>query len=85
MGYVFEGDLPCGCTLMDGRCAKHGAMMDKLYAVWSGDDTDLFTRVWAESDGYGIPGEVPPQGYDWSGIRDSSTEAVEAMYAVATK
>jgi len=28
---------------------------------------------------------VPLQGYDWSGIRDSSIEAVVRMYDVARK
>jgi hypothetical protein len=33
-------------------------------------------------DGYGISGYTPPQGEDWSGIRDSSESAVRAMYEI---
>jgi hypothetical protein len=37
-------------------------------------------RVYDLSDGYGEPGYIPVQGYDWSGIRDSSPAAIDAMY-----
>ena len=30
--------------------------------------------------GYGVAGYTPPQGFDWSGIRDSSPEAIRAIY-----
>lgn len=40
-------------------------------------------RIYDLSDGYGEQGYVPPQGYDWSGIRDSSPEAIQQMLAVA--
>lgn len=39
--------------------------------------------IWALQDGYGQPGFTPPQGWDWSGIRDSSRDARKAMYAKA--
>lgn len=91
MGYAWEGDQPCGCSLME-RCQKHGDMMETIYnrtwgapMPWAPDVEPRFQRVWALSDGYGEPGEVPVQGYDWSGIRDSSVEAVEAMYAEAIR
>lgn len=41
--------------------------------------------IWSEQDGYGCPGYTPVQGYDWSGIRDSSEEAKEAMYEIAKR
>jgi len=44
---------------------------------WERDQ--LYTQVWDYSDGYGEPGYVPPQGYDWSGIRDSSAVAKGRM------
>ena len=44
---------------------------------------EAYERIWARQDAYGEPGYTPPQGYDWSGIRDSSDEAVEAMVAIA--
>jgi hypothetical protein len=40
-------------------------------------------RLWAIQDGYGYPGLTPPQGYDWSGIRDSSPPAIELMCQIA--
>lgn len=41
-----------------------------------------FEPIMALADGYGEPGAFPG-GYDWSGIRDSSEEAKEAMFAKA--
>jgi hypothetical protein len=41
--------------------------------------------IWARQDGYGEPGYTPPQGFDWSGIRDSSDEATARMVAVASE
>jgi len=35
--------------------------------------------VWALQDGYGVAGFTPAQGFDWSGIRDSTPDTVEAM------
>lgn len=39
--------------------------------------------IWRLQDGYGEPGFIPCQGWDWSGIRDSSPEAIQAMYQAA--
>lgn len=50
-----------------------------LHTYWTND------AVYDLSDGYGLPGYVPPQGHDWSGVRDSSDEALEAMYYVAKR
>jgi hypothetical protein len=44
---------------------------------------EAFERIWATQDGYGVAGFTPVQDYDWSGIRDSSDEAVEAMDTIA--
>lgn len=38
--------------------------------------------VWKLQDGYGVVGHTPPQGWDWSGIRDSSPEAFRNMATV---
>ena len=78
---------PCGCDLLDGRCGTHAAMMAAIYGAWYQPlpgEPDRRPAIWALSDGYGEPGLVPQQGHDWSGIRDSSIPAVEAMYAAAT-
>lgn len=92
--------LACGCSLMNGRCETHGAMMTEIAAAWKGTsrhwhDADgvfhsehtpstaspaALDLIWSLSDGYGEPGFIPSQGYDWSGIRDSSTTAIEAMF-----
>lgn len=34
---------------------------------------------WNLQDGYGVPGYEPLQGWDWSGIRDSTPEAFHLM------
>jgi hypothetical protein len=74
----------CGCDLLDGRCARHASMMRTLHAVFYCGSPNLVRDVWANSDGYGERGLIPEQGLDWSGIRDSSIEAIEAMFAAAT-
>ena len=38
------------------------------------------SELWKLQDGYGSRGYVPVQGYDWSGIRDSSYAAKLAMF-----
>ncbi len=44
------------------------------------DLVDMIIReCWELQDGYGEPGFTPPQGYDWSGVRDSTGEAWRAM------
>ncbi len=40
-------------------------------------------RIWELTDAYGDKGYIPSQGYDWSGIRDSSIEAVWKMTNVS--
>jgi hypothetical protein len=42
---------------------------------------DGWETCWEFTDAYGEPGYVPCQGYDWSGFRDSSDEALIAMAA----
>lgn len=38
-------------------------------------EKELMDKSWAMQDGYGEVGYTPPQGWDWSGIRDSTDEA----------
>lgn len=40
----------------------------------------FLVETWDLQDGYGEPGVEPPQGWDWSGIRDSSPAAMARMY-----
>lgn len=35
--------------------------------------------LWPLTDGYGTPGFMPVQGWDWSGFRDSSYDAIAQM------
>jgi hypothetical protein len=39
----------------------------------------IMDKVWSIQDGYGEPGFTPVQGWDWSGIRDSSDGAKVKM------
>ena len=34
--------------------------------------TEVLVETWKHQDGYGRPGRTPPQGWDFSGIRDST-------------
>lgn len=78
----YEQVLECGCSLKDGRCPRHRRMMEQISFTYYSDEVKG-DAIWDLSDGYGEPGFIPEQGYDWSGIRDSSIEAVEAMYGIA--
>lgn len=77
---------PCGCSLRDGACDVHSAMLGVIHRTVfdRADETGVrLGRIWGIQDGYGEPGFTPPQGFDWSGIRDSSTETIEAMWKEA--
>lgn len=61
------------------------------YCHYSGSCKDVLPKkvqraldqaIWRLQDGYGSEGYTPVQGWDWSGIRDSSTEAFRRMAAV---
>lgn len=58
-------------------------MLKVLHEFWG--DPKVGDAIWGLSDGYGEPGFVPVQGYDWSGIRDSSDDAIKAMYEVVLR
>jgi hypothetical protein len=47
--------------------------------VDAGKQSVLLDRTWALQDGYGEAGFTPVQGWDWSGIRDSSDVAIKRM------
>ena len=58
-----------------------------LAANWAALKSDLSPEVeqevlaatWRKQDGYGKVGFRPPQGWDWSGIRDSTDHAKGEM------
>jgi hypothetical protein len=55
----------------------------KRDALKASDREAIDQAVWDLQDGYGIAGFTPAQGWDWSGIRDSSASTVRAMaYAI---
>lgn len=87
MGYLWEGDAECGCSLLGGRCADHTRKMraiDDFISIERDPTGQNLIRIMQLADGYGEPGFFPG-GYDWSGIRDSSQEAVEDMYAATLR
>jgi hypothetical protein len=43
----------------------------------------MLIETWRHTDAYGEVGLVPPQGWDWSGIRDSSREALAKIAQAA--
>lgn len=52
-----------------------------IHKAWTESmDNDFLEELYSLSDGYGEVGYIPEQGYDWSGIRDSSNKAIRAMY-----
>lgn len=70
----------CGCSLLEGRCATHRAMVTEIWEAWQSMSERAAALLWTMQDGYGEPGFMPEQGYDWSGIRDSSCAAIEQMW-----
>lgn len=62
-------------------------MLKAIHEAWMdvNASNETLVALWAESDGYGEQGYVPEQGYDWSGIRDSTSDAIRAMWRVLNK
>lgn len=56
-------------------------LMKALYDAYFSKDKAKRALIYALADGYGAPGTVPPQGYDWSGVRDSTPAARRRMAA----
>jgi hypothetical protein len=87
MGYLWEGDAECGCSLNGGRCDEHARKMraiSEFISIERDPSAKSLIRIMRLADGYGAPGFFP-SGYDWSGIRDSSQEAIEVMYAATQR
>lgn len=61
------------------RCAVT-PLMAEIYDVWTNGTREQWATLWGLQDGYGEAGYMPAQGYDWSGIRDSSPAAIKAMH-----
>lgn len=58
--------------------AREGWLADIHAAVFS--SREALAVCWSMQDGYGAPGATPAQGFDWSGIRDSSPATVRRMW-----
>lgn len=54
-------------------------LLPVIHNAWTTGDDATRAALWALQDGYGEPGYMPAQGYDWSGIRDSSPAAIARM------
>lgn len=54
-----------------------------LAIIYNADWSD--NKIWKLSNGYGKKGYVPIQGYDWSGIRDSSHDVIWNMMYIALR
>ncbi len=72
----------CGCSLENGRCVDHAAKMRAIHVAYYAGDVSFARRVYAASDGFGPHTDPDSVGWDWSGIRDSTTDAVDAMFAM---
>jgi hypothetical protein len=66
-----------------GAYVERENMLWLIQKAWTSGKPKIKETIWAESDSYGKPGHVPPQGHVWSGVRDSSTPAVKKMHAIA--
>jgi hypothetical protein len=70
-----DGDV-AGCGYCETR-----PLMKALYDAYFSGDKAKRALIYALADGYGEPGTIPPQGYDWSGVRDSTPAATRRMAA----
>jgi hypothetical protein len=65
------------------KFSGHPDLMKIRHVLDEESDGYVLRRFYALQDGYGRTGYIPPQGYDWSGIRDSSEEAIAKMVKLA--
>ena len=56
---------------------------EKRETISPADRRSLDAIAWRLQDGYGVAGYTPVQGWDWSGIRDSSRTAKATMIRAA--
>lgn len=59
---------------------KYAHYSSELRKFLTEEQRKIIDRIcWEEQDGYGIRGHTPIQGWDWSGIRDSTPSAFRKM------
>lgn len=56
-------------------------LLADIHAAWTSGSQAARDILWSIQDGYGEPGFMPPQGYDWSGVRDSTPDTIRKMHA----
>lgn len=66
---VSDEDWAIACEAIRGDNGFFGRKLERIV------ENEILNKTWALQDGYGEPGFEPPQGWDWSGIRDSSDDA----------
>lgn len=74
---VYDGGTPAPDTCDHCYVAP---MLVEIHEAWQSGSNETCEILWGLSDGYGEPGYEPEQGYDWSGIRDSTPAAVHEMW-----
>ena len=83
---VWKGNHAEGEADIDGSCrtwCRFSGGLELMLISLAQETPGGHPAIWALQDGYGAPGSTPIQGYDWSGIRDSSPDAIAAMFAKA--
>jgi hypothetical protein len=66
---------------LPGRCSRHAAMMRDIRSRFY--EAGVARAIYLASDGFGAGTDPDAVGWDWSGVRDSSPAAVEAMWTIA--
>lgn len=69
-------------TAAEATTPSRTAMMTAIHDAYFNGTEEEFFIIWDHQDGYGMPGFVPTQGYDWSGVRDSSDDAVATIWTL---
>jgi len=51
-----------------------------LRFLWERGNAATLAELWSMQDGYGVPGFMPEQGYDWSGVARVGGEPCGARF-----
>lgn len=56
-------------------------MLVEIHHIWTTSRSNaVLDLIYSMQDGYGEIGYVPDQGYDWSGVRDSSPHQIREIW-----
>jgi hypothetical protein len=75
----WQPEYPCGCGIEHGVCDRHRPLLHTIHLVWRHGNAAARALIWSLADGYGPEQAETP--YDWSGVRDSTPAALEAIAA----